>query len=267
MGREARSRQQFGLVRPDGRSAARVPRIALGYAYGTLHAPFVHSLFALMNSRHAEVIRQVIPQQGLYVGENRNSIVQRFMTTDSEWLLQIDTDIAFPPDLPEAMVALAGSERKIVAASVPLGPPLPSCALNRNPNVPGEWKYVPEEEITEAGIECDVVATAVVLIHRKVFEAIADREGQCWFLQTGPGAVMPDVKDAASRAAWTGEGPMRDCKYLHIGEDVLFCMRAEDAGFRSYCAKVPGLRHYKVVPLTHDVISADESRTLEAAAP
>lgn len=234
-------------------------KVALGYCFGTLHWPFVRSLRRLDQHRLGQMARDEmptvlheIPQQGLYVGENRNVIVQQFMRTDAEWLLQIDTDVEFPPDLPETMLALAGGSRKILAASVPLGVPLPGCALNRNPSMPGEWIYVPEEEITPEGIECDAIATAVVLVHREVFEAIADREGQCWFLQSGPGAVLPDVKDAGSRGAWRGTGPMRDRKYIHIGEDVLFSMRAEDAGYRCYCARVPGLRHHKTVPLSHD---------------
>jgi hypothetical protein len=260
MGRDSRlGRGHLGLVRPDGSAARRPPTVALGYSFGTLHWPFVRSLLALGEHRlevmargRAPVVRYQIPQPGLYIGENRNRIVQGFMKTDAEWLLQVDTDIEFPPDLPERMVDLAGSTRKILAASVPLTPPIPGCALNRRPDRPGEWLYLPESEITEDGVECDAVATAVVLIHRDVLTAIADREGQCWFLQTGPGAVMPQVMEPASRAAWMGEGPMRERKYVHIGEDVLFCMRAEDAGFRSWCAKVPGLRHYKVLPLSHD---------------
>lgn len=258
----------LGLVCPDGQPAARTPKIALGFAFGTLHWPFVRSLLGVtqhqigdMAQGKSPAVRHLIPQSGLYVGENRNRIVQAFMGLDADWLLQIDTDIEFPPDLPERMVTLAGASRKIIAASVPLAPPLPSCALNRRAEMPGEWIYVPEDEITEDGIECDAVATAVVLIHREVFAAVADQVGQCWFLQGGPGSIMPDVKDAASRSAWTG-GPMRDRRYTHIGEDVLFCMRAEEAGFRSYCARVPGLRHYKTLPLTHDPVG--EGSPMEA---
>lgn len=262
MGRDARIRR-LSLVGPDGHAVRAVPKVALGFAFGSLHWPFVRSLITLLQRQGegGSVVRHLIPQQGLYIGENRNRIVQGFLGTDADWLLQVDTDIEFPPELPEMLLALATARgKKIVAASVPLSPPIPGCALNRRPEIPGEWLYVPEEEITEDGVECDAVASAVVLIHREVFEAIADQVGQCWFLQTGPGAIMPDVKDAASRTAWTETGRPRDRKYVHIGEDVLFCMRAEDAGFRSLCAKVPGLRHHKVLPLSHDVLSEAVSK-------
>lgn len=266
MGRAARLRH-LGLVTSGGAPLRREPpKVALGFSFGTLHWPFVRSLLALVNHEQAaetKIITDLIPQPGLYIGENRNRAVQCFLRTKAEWLLQIDTDIEFPPDLPETMVSLAGADRKILAASVPLSPPIPGCAMNRRPEMPGEWRWVPEDEITEEGIEVDAVATAVILIHRDVFAAIADQVGQCWFLQTGPGAIMPDVRDLPSRAAWTEGGPMSDRKYTHVGEDVLFCMRAEDAGFRSHCAKVSGLRHYKVVPLTHD--DAEMPPTKEAA--
>lgn len=248
------------------------PKVALGFCFGSIQWPFMRSVIALTERSYRQgeqaLVRHLLPEQGLYIGENRNRIVQRFMNTDAQWLLQVDTDIEFPSDLPEKLLELTqGGRRKVLAASVPLSPPLPGCAMNRNPQMPGEWIYVPEEQLSEEGIEVDAVASAILLVHRDVFQAIADDVGQCWFLQTGPGAVMPDVKDVASRAAWSDQGPRCNRRYVHIGEDVLFSMRAEEVGFRSYCAKVPGLRHYKTLPLTHDVAVEMLAPAVEAATP
>lgn len=231
-----------------------MPTVALGYCFGTLHPEFVHSLLALREhelsraSAGAHVyVRHQIPQAGLYIDHNRNRVVEKFMSTSAEWLLQIDTDIEFPPDLPELMLELCGAERKILAASVPLGPPLPSCGWMMTES-PGIWAGVPSEQVSAEGVQVDGIATAVCIVHREVFEAIADQVGQMWFFKT----LQPRWTTEKSRAAWAGEGPMRDREYVSVGEDLAFSMRAHDAGYKLYVAKIPGLRHHKRLPLSHD---------------
>jgi hypothetical protein len=182
------------------------------------------------------------------VDHNRNEIAERFFKTDAEWLLQIDTDIEFPATIVESLLAVAARDKKVLAASVPLGPPYPSSAWMKT-KTPGIWAGMPASEITAEGVKCDGIATAVCLIHREVFEAIADREGQRWFLKYEVGRL----DRPASEAAWTAEaGPARDRQYVPMGEDLAFSIRAAEAGFQCWAVKVPGLRHHKVVPLSHD---------------
>jgi hypothetical protein len=294
MGREARLRH-LGLVTSGGAPLRSTPpKVALGYCFGTLHWPFVKSKDALreydiqrMARGELPTVHYQIPQAGLYIDHNRNRVVEKFMEADAEWLLQIDTDIEFPPDIVETMLAVAGRDKKILAASVPLGPPLPSCAWMMTEQ-PGIWRSVPtdhwcplcrhegrfltrcadgfkcgdcgtvylgsDERITgqmivsEKPIEVDGLATAVILIHREVFEAIADQVGQCWFLKT----MQPRMTEERSKLAWIDKGPVRDRQYISVGEDLSFCLRAADAGFKSWCVKVPGLRHHKNLPMSHD---------------
>jgi hypothetical protein len=254
MGREARLRH-LGLVTPGGAPLKRQqPKVALGYCFGTLHWAFVKSKDALrehdvqrMSKGLLPTVFYQLPQAGLYIDHNRNRVVEKFMETDAEWLIQIDTDIEFPPDIVETMLAVAGRDKRILAASVPLGPPLPSCAWMMT-DQPGIWAGVASEEITADGIEVDGLATAVILIHREVFEAIADQVGQCWFLKT----MQPRMTEERTKLAWLEKGPVRDRQYISVGEDLSFCLRAADAGFKSWCAKVPGLRHHKILPMSHD---------------
>lgn len=254
MGRDARLRH-LGLVTSGGAPLRREPpKVALGYCFGTLHWPFVKSKDALreydiqrMAKGQLPTVHYQLPQAGLYIDHNRNRVVEKFMETDAEWLLQIDTDIEFPPNIVETLLAIAGGDKKILAASVPLGPPLPSSAW-RMTEQPGIWQGVPSEEITAEGIQVDGIATAVVIIHRQVFEAIADQVGQIWFLKT----TQPRMTEERSKLAWIGKGPVRDRQYISVGEDLAFCMRAADAEFQPWCAKVPGLRHHKTLPMSHD---------------
>jgi len=206
-----------------------------------------------------------IPAAGLYIDHNRNLIVERFLEqTECQWLLQIDSDIAFPPTLLEDLLRVAGHDKKVLGASVPLGPPFKSSAWVMT-NMLGKWACLDPDLISPEGTECHGLATAVVLIHREVFEAIAALEGQCWFLKER----VPRLDDKKSRAAWENpEGPMRDRKFTFQGEDLPFCIRAINAGVKVWCARIPGLLHFKTVALSHDfdtdlpaAIKIDQSRS------
>lgn len=275
MGRNARLRMVGGggLVRPDGKPASAHGKVSLGYPYGgSVTGPFHLSVLALVlfeMTREARGVGEPLlhigghgPVSGLYVEDNRQRITEAFMADPAkpEWLLQIDTDISFPPTIIETLLRVAGSTKKVLAASVPLGPPFPGCAL-RATQTPGIWAYLNSEEITADGVEVDGLATAVILIHRDVIEAIADRDGQCWFLRKPTARLDQD----ASRAAWLGQGPSRDRRYINQGEDLAFCLRAKEAGFGIWCAKVPGLRHHKTLPMSHDHEAAEPSPATEAA--
>ena len=63
---------------------------------------------------------------------------------------------------------------------------------------------------------------------------------------------MPKLDEPRSREAWLGEGPRSDRAYVNMGEDLAFCMRAIDAGHRLWCYRMPGLRHHKTAPVSHD---------------
>lgn len=178
---------------------------------------------------------------GLYVADNRNMLTRRFLdTTDAEWLLQIDTDIEFPVDLVEVLLAIAiRDDLKIVAGSVPLGA-YPTCAFMRTDN-PVVWKCAP---LTAPVIECDAAATAVMLVHRSVYEGIAARHGRSWFNHD----YLPNCPE---------DTPPAQFEFASIGEDVMFCIRARACGFRVHVAYVPGLRHHKTRPLSHDFELSD----------
>lgn len=275
-------------------------KVALGYPFGgSVTWIFHESMMRLQRHELAKerpLLRHLIPQAGLYIDHNRNQICEKFMTTDADWLLQIDSDIEFPATIIETMLAAAGADKKILAASVPLGPPLPSsgwmmteqpgiwksvktlhwCLAKRGDQVcfgdlglrSGRWicaacgetyqwddeRITGQQVLTETPMAVDGLATAVILIHRDVLQAIADRSGQCWFLKT----MQPRLTDEKSRKAWMNEdGVMADRRYISVGEDLSFCLRASEAGHQSWCFKMPGLRHHKTLPMSHDYDSAE----------
>lgn len=238
MGREARV---------NGRSW-RDRKVVLGYPVGgSVTLPFHASCLRLLGHELAKpekerLLLSMTHASGLYVGDNRMTLVENMLEREANWLLQIDTDLEYPATLIETMLVLAGEDKKILAASVPLGDAYPTCGF-RWTGEPGIYDSVP---VPVEPIEVDAIATACVLIHRDVFDAIADQHGRSWFhsihLAKSPPSTAP-----------------RDFAYVVNGEDIAFSMRAKAAGFAIWCVHVPGLGHYKTKRLSHD---DDRARSL-----
>lgn len=224
--------------------------MVFGYPVGgSVTLPFHASCLRLVHHEiqrpaRERLLARMMHASGLYVGDNRMVLAERMLETEANWLLQVDTDVEFPPTLIETMLALAGTDKKILAASVPLGTAYPTCAF-RWAGKPGIYESVP---VGPEPVEVDAIATAAVLIHRDVFDAIADAHGQSWFHSIHLAKSPP------------GTAP-RDFAYVVNGEDIAFSMRAKACGFSIWCAHVPGLRHYKSMPLSHD---DERSRALAA---
>lgn len=215
--------------------------VVVGYPVGgsvtlAFHASMLKLLgYEIAKPESQRLLATITHTQGLYVADNRNLLIQRFLDKGAEWLLQIDTDIEFPQTIIETLLELAGGSRKIMAASVPLGSAFPTCAFNRT-EVPGIWDPVKR---FDGVIECDGVATAVLLCHRDVFLDIADMAGQSWMHHI----YLPMSNEL---------GAPRDFKYRSQGEDLAFSVRAVAAGHKIYCANVQGLKHHKTSALSHD---------------
>lgn len=257
------SPRPHGIVTPSG-APVRGPKVVLGYpAGGSVTVPFSVSrerlmFYEMQKDPEVRLLSAAPYVSGLYIANNRNILAKALLATDAEWLLQVDTDIEFPVTLLETMVALAGDDKKVLAASVPLGTAaifgnsdqgsgyrngFPTCAFMCG-GEPGLWTSV--HEVPTTPIEVDGVATACILIHRTVFEEIARRAGQCWFDHIYEPKGEPDGED------WS------KVESVSLGEDIAFCVRARLAGFPSYCVHIPGLRHHKVAPQTHDFMEPEK---------
>lgn len=232
MGREARAKAGSWKDR----------KVVFGYPCGgSVTLPFHASCLRLVEYEKSKPegernLTRMLHASGLYVGDNRMVLAEAMLEKpEANWLLQVDTDIEFPQDLIEKMLAIAGTDKKIVAASVPLGEAYPTCGFKWT-GTPGIYESVP---IGTDPVEVDAIATACVLIHRDVFDAIADKHGRSWFhaihLAKSPPGTAP-----------------RDFVYTVNGEDIAFSMRAKAEGFSIWCVHVPGLGHYKTRRLSHD---------------
>lgn len=221
------------------------PKVVVGYPVGgsvtlAFHASLVRmACYELGKPDRHRLLAKITHSQGLYVGENRTLLARKFLETDADWLLQIDTDIEFPQTLAETLVGLAPGPG-VLAASVPLGA-YPTCAFRMIPGQVGVWQSVP---VTTQPQEVDGIATAVCLIHRDVFLSIAEKHGQAWFHHM----YLPASPEGT---------PQKDFRFLEQGEDLAFSIRARDAGHKVWCAHVPGLKHHKTRALSHDALEAE----------
>lgn len=129
------------------------------------------------------------------LADARNSAVREFLAdSTAEWLWWVDTDMGFAPDTVDRLFAAADPvERPVVGAL---------CFANRETENDGmggrrataapvvlDWKHIDDE----AGFDvrwdyprdtvtrCDGVGSACVLIHRSVFERVAEQFGPNWY--------------------------------------------------------------------------------------
>lgn len=177
---------------------------------------------------------------GLYVGTNRTELTKRMLASQADWLLQIDTDVEFPEDLIDRMLDLAGDDKKILAASVPLGTGIPTTGYYAT-GKPGVFESI--QSIPRQPIEVDGIATACAMVHREVFETIAEKHGQCWWNHLSfPKNVPTNGNDVVPQFF----------EFIEIGEDLSFSIRAQSMGFKLWCVHIGGLGHWKSHKLSHD---------------
>lgn len=224
-------------------------RVVIGLPRGSsVHGPHFDSMLALQRDQYGREQRQLcgaVGISGLYVEDNRDMIVHRFLEEHSApWLLMIDSDIQFAPDLLDQMLEAAHSREniRILAGNVPLDVyPTVAFFSTPQPGVFAPLKELPAEKVFEA----DMAATAIMLIHREVLQAIREREGERWFLR--------HVLEVEER----GDYPYR--LFMKLGEDTSFCLRARDAGFSTWV--VQGLKG-----VVHHNLAATMRRLAEAEA-
>lgn len=177
----------------------------------------------------------------------RNESVRRFLETDSEWLLWIDTDMGFEPDMLDRLMEAADpAERPIVGAL---------CFAQREMEPDGSGGYRCRAAPTiydwlSAGdkqgfmarrvyepnklTRCGGTGSAAILIHRTVFEKVSAEFGATWY-NRAPEA-QPDE---------TGTVRM-------MGEDLSFCMRAGVVGIPVHVHTGVKTTHLKAVWLAED---------------
>jgi hypothetical protein len=229
VGSQARARA--ALRAAQARLAERKPTVAVGYVHSNAGrvTSFEESLLALrdFDRDNAGVVALKLTVRmgtdGLPAA--RNQLATAFINSDCDWLLMVDTDMGFEPDSLYRLLEVAHpAERPIVGGLAFTQREISHDGMWGFRTVPTptifDWKMDPELGVpghmalmmypVNAPVQCAATGAAFILIHRSVFERIAQtlipgtdvRIGPTWFDRThGPtGGLM--------------------------GEDISFCVRA-----------------------------------------
>lgn len=185
-------------------------KIAIGVpSTGTVQAKMmlslVETLFATPHPVH------LIAQEGCYVHENREKIVEEAQRADCSHVFFMDSDMLFTGDVLGKLLAL---NKPIVGAAYNYRR-LPLETTVKIAGTDGKLRAVPSDEIPTAPFPCYAVGTGLMLVQMEVFTKVP----RPWFF-----------------FAHDGEG-------LVTGEDVWFCERARAAGLEVWADPTLRVRH------------------------
>jgi hypothetical protein len=152
----------------------------------------------------------------------RNLAIARFLTErNSEWLFWIDSDMGFAPDTIDRLLAVADPvERPVVGGLCFAQKETAADGMGGFHTVPRptlfDWVTTPDKQgfqgrtnyPVNAVVQVGGTGSACILIHRSVFEKIAEQVGPEWYTRI-PNQTTGDL----------------------IGEDLSFCLRVQAAGF------------------------------------
>jgi GT2 family glycosyltransferase len=177
---------------------------------GDFTPEFIVSLFNLLFSSKASCKLNLF--ESCLVHQARNSI---FRGCKDDYLLFIDTDLAFSADSIERLLAL---DKDIVGGLY---------YSRKAPHLPlafhlKDGRYHNIMEVPDKPFQCDSVATGFMLIKKKVIDAFRD---QLKVKAENPFDFM-----------------RRDAEF-ELGEDMAFCKRAKDLGFEIWCDPTIELLH------------------------
>lgn len=204
--------------------------ITFSYPYGNGFEPqWVESLTALLlheipKSKEERILGSILKFGSVYVDGNRNSIIQQFLEKSyDDWVLMIDPDIQFSPDILEKLAAhiVANPEVEVIAGRVNLLNGLP--VFYKHSPIDGRPQHQP---FAFYGLrEFDLVGSGIICLKRTTLAKLVEKIGHCHLF----------TKIISTEKA-------------SIGDDFSFCLRARDVGVKLYGAwDIFGI-HWKIHP-------------------
>ena len=147
----------------------------------------------------------IVPEEGYTIAENRNYIAFKALNNKSDYLLMIDDDMTFPPDLLDTLLA---DHKDIVGVAYHSRGGSANGEIMSIAEV-SEKKYINLDTETDPKykevFECYATGTGIILIRCEIFLKIKRPWFEVTYYETG------------------------QCEN---GEDWNFCFRAKDAGYK-----------------------------------
>lgn len=174
---------------------------------------------------------EIFYTSGLYIEHNRNQIVRQARILKADWILQLDTDQSFEPELLRILMSTADKDKSPIIAGLytNIGNisndgkfEIVDCIYGEAPN--GQYRCLSIPNKLQP-FEIDAAGSGVLLTHISVFDKIESP----WF--------------------WLGEFVNEDGSVQLMNEDIQFCRMAKQAGYKIFCNPMASVVHWKTIPL------------------
>lgn len=212
----------------------------IGYVHPHLvHAAFMHSMLGLQRRTRTSIDGIKHVESGPNIARARNALVWQFLgTSRAPWLLQVDTDMVFAPDVLDRLIAAADPvNRPVMGALCHMqetigGDPLPTVyelieeeqpdGADGPPKVGfARYTVIPDDAPMKVG----ATGTGCLLVHRQVFERMAG-----------------DPRTTSAAWPWFKESQLND---RPIGEDYTFMLRLAMLGIPVHVDQTVQVGHMK----------------------
>lgn len=225
------------------------PKVALAYVHADAGrvTSFEDSLAAMKDwdATHGKYLSQRFAVRygtdGIVAA--RNQVAAQMVTSDCDWLLWVDTDMGFDADALDKLLMVADPVARPVVGGLCFAArqyahdgmngywtrPQPTLYdWKDNPDGGSGFVITPMYPVN-ALMQVSATGSAFILIHRSVFERIAE-------------TVIPGTAEKIG-AAWYDRTPAPNGELL--GEDISFCVRANLAGIPVHVHTGVRTSHYK----------------------
>lgn len=221
---------------------------SVGYCYGTREQEFIDSMrdLQIFDRQHNGLVQHEHPVSGLYIAQNRNNMVREYLkNTKNAWLISLDTDIHFRPEMIYALYEIADPVKRPIVSGIYFsrlaqGRLCPVWFVEKDN---GKYSTVKQVEGDDGQPQpLDAIGMGFCIIHRSVLEKLADLHG-------------------GDEWTWFGHDEtfnQDDQKIHHLGEDLTFCRRARRAGFSVWGHAGIQVGHIKKTALSYEMWLAEE---------
>lgn len=184
--------------------------VLVGYLHGREVSSSFHRSFqdlVLWDATHRQVMQfhMAVKAEAMGIPDARNMLASELLSSPCEWLLMVDADMGFTGDSLDRLLEVAHPDTHPIVGGL--------CFVQRETVEDGMsgWRWLPVPTIyqwqthpngktgftprvhypIDQVVRCHATGGAFVLIHRTVFERLADEWGPHWFDRTaGPDGAM-----------------------------------------------------------------------------
>lgn len=156
---------------------------------------------------------KIAHRSGANVSLPRNHVVRDFLDeTDGDWLLLIDSDMVFPPDtIVRLLTAACAADTKLIGALCVAVDEHGAWPTIYHP-APGAVTRLQLDYPDDTILQVYATGAACLMVHRDVLEAVR---------AAAPSTTYPWFEEREIRGRW-------------VSEDIVFCLRVGELGFRAY---------------------------------